>query len=112
MIRGMDVVVIGAGVSGLTRALRLAEAGFRVQVRSEDPPGRTTSCAAGAIWGPHLVAHERAPVWALRSLDVVRALAGDPRTGVRLVDGVEASRGDLVTPRPGTGPEDVRRCDP
>lgn len=112
MSQRADVVVIGAGVSGLTSALCLAEAGFGVRVHSADPPGRTTSCAAGAIWGPHLVAHERALGWALRSLAVFRDLAADPRTGVRLVDGVEASRGDLVTPRPGAGPDDVRRCDP
>ncbi|GIE84845.1 FAD-dependent oxidoreductase [Actinoplanes regularis] len=112
MIRHTDVVVIGAGVSGLTSALRLAESGFSVHVRSAEPPGRTTSCTAGAIWGPHLVAHERALAWALRSLAVFRELATDPRTGVRMVDGVEASRGTLVTPRPGTGPDDVRRCDP
>jgi D-amino-acid oxidase len=111
MFRGTDVVVVGAGVSGLTSALCLAEAGLRVEVRSADPPGRTTSCAAGAIWGPHLVAHERAQAWALHSLAVFRELAADPRTGVRVTDGVEASRGDLITPPPGAGAEDVRPCD-
>ncbi|WP_433829234.1 FAD-dependent oxidoreductase [Actinoplanes sp. CA-015351] len=111
MIHGTDVVVVGAGVSGLTCAVRLTEAGHRVLVRSAQLPGRT-SCAAGAIWGPHLVAHDRAEAWALESLDVFRDLAGDPATGVRMTSGVEASRNGLVTPRPGPGAEDVHRCEP
>lgn len=112
MVHGTDVVVVGAGVSGLTCAVRLAEAGLRVLVRSADSPARTTSCAAGAIWGPHLVAHDRAGGWALESLEEFRSLAGDPRTGVRLATGLEASRDGLPTPEPGAGAEDVQPCDP
>ncbi|MEU4691151.1 FAD-dependent oxidoreductase [Actinoplanes sp. NPDC023714] len=112
MIHGTDVVVVGAGVSGLTCAVRLAEAGRRVLVRSADTPSSTTSCAAGAIWGPHLVAHERAGQWALESLEVFRELSRDPATGVRMTPGVEASRDGLETPEPGLGAEAVQRCDP
>jgi D-amino-acid oxidase len=113
MIVNADVIVLGAGVSGLTCAIRLAEAGHRVSVHSADSPAGTTSCAAGAIWGAYLVAHESGESWALRSLDVFRDLARDPAaTGVRMVWGVEASRGDLRTPDPGPGAEGVRECDP
>lgn len=48
------VVVIGAGVSGLTTAIVLAEAGVRVRVIAEEVPG-ATSLAAEAMWGPYLV---------------------------------------------------------
>ncbi|WP_229073786.1 FAD-dependent oxidoreductase [Actinoplanes sp. DH11] len=113
MNRGTDVVVVGAGVSGLTCAVRLAEAGQRVLVRSAHSLRRTTSCAAGAIWGPHLVAHDRAEHWALESLAVFRCLAGDPaRTGVRMRTGVEAGRPGLPAPEPGPGAENVTACDP
>jgi D-amino-acid oxidase len=91
--REPDVVVIGAGVSGLTTAVCLAEAGLRVTVAAAQPPPRTTSLVAGAIWGPHLVGiDERVTRWGDVTLDRLRALADDPATGVRLVSGVEASR--------------------
>ncbi len=60
MIDETDVVVVGAGISGLTSAVCLAESGLRVAVRAAAAGAGTTSCAAGAIWGAHLVTHERA----------------------------------------------------
>jgi D-amino-acid oxidase len=87
-----NVTVIGAGVSGLTTAVVLAEAGVRVHVVAEDLPGRT-SLAAGAMWGPYLVEpKEKVDEWSQNSLEVFRALADDPRTGVRITSGIEASR--------------------
>lgn len=50
-----DVTVIGAGVIGLSTAICLVEAGLTVAVHAAQPPERTTSVAAGAIWGPHLI---------------------------------------------------------
>ncbi|BEL09082.1 FAD-dependent oxidoreductase [Actinoplanes sichuanensis] len=109
MIVNADVVVLGAGVSGLTCAIRLAEAGFRVTVHSADPPARITSYAAGAIWGCYLVAHDRGVDWSLRSLEIFRDLAREPAvTGVRMTSGVVASRGDLKADHPGPGAEDVQ----
>ncbi len=90
---GLDALVIGAGVSGLTTATCLAEAGLRVQIWAAEPPQATTSVAAGAMWGPYLVEPiDRVRVWSAQTLDVLRKLAVDPVTGVRLVAGVEASR--------------------
>jgi D-amino-acid oxidase len=48
------IVVVGAGVSGLTTAVVLAEAGHKVHVVASELPG-ATSLAAGAMWGPYLV---------------------------------------------------------
>ena len=60
-----DVTVIGAGVIGLSTAICLAEAGAQVAVHAAEPPERTTSAAAGALWGPHLVgADDRIGRWA------------------------------------------------
>ncbi len=50
-----DVLVIRAGVSGLTTAICLAEAGCGVPVAAPQRAPLITSAAAGAIWGPHLV---------------------------------------------------------
>ena len=41
--RELDVLVIGAGVSGLTSAICLAEAGISVRILAAEPPQQTTS---------------------------------------------------------------------
>ncbi len=72
---GLDALVIGAGVSGLTTATCLAEAGLRVQIWAAEPPQATTSVAAGAMWGPYLVEPiDRVRVWSAQTLDVLRKL--------------------------------------
>ena len=43
-------VVVGAGVSGLTCAVRLLEAGWAVHVVARERPEETVSLGAGAIW--------------------------------------------------------------
>jgi len=88
------VIVIGAGVSGLTTAICLAEAGHRVTVWTADPPVRTTSMVAGALWGPSFqepVAKTLA--WTQQSLRDFVVLAQDPRSGVRMAPVLTA--GDL-----------------
>ena len=49
----MRVIVVGAGVVGLTCAVRLLEAGHRVDVVARDLPLETTSAVAAAIWYPY-----------------------------------------------------------
>jgi D-amino-acid oxidase len=88
-----DVVVVGAGVCGLTTAICLAEAGLRVTVRTDRRPLETTSAAAGAIWGPHLVEDsERVARWSRATLTTLLDLAEQPGTGVRMMSGIEAAR--------------------
>lgn len=43
-------VVVGAGVSGLTCAVRLLERGFDVHIVARERPEDTVSVGAGAIW--------------------------------------------------------------
>jgi D-amino-acid oxidase len=90
-VAGVDVLVIGAGVSGLTSAVCLAEAGLRVAVHTARPPAQTTSAVAGALWLPYLVEPaDRVAGWGAASLAEFRTLAADPTTGVRLVTGLVA----------------------
>jgi D-amino-acid oxidase len=90
----MDAVVIGAGVSGLTAGIRLAEAGLGVTIRTASPPQRTTSAAAGAIWGlVRAGPRERVLRWGRTGLEVMSRLAAEPGTGVRMVSGKEVTRG-------------------
>jgi D-amino-acid oxidase len=81
-----EVVVIGAGVSGLTSALCLAEAGWPVRVWAAALPPQTTSVVAGAVWAPPRPAERAATTlaWTEHSLGVFRELADDPATGVQM----------------------------
>jgi D-amino-acid oxidase len=84
-----DVVVVGAGIVGLSSAVSLAEAGHRVRVWSADDPTATASAHAGGVWKPTYQAPLAGSlVRASCSLDRYRRLAADPATGVRMVDAV------------------------
>lgn len=47
-----DVAVIGAGVMGLTSALRLAQAGIKVTIYAKDLPRESRSSRATGVWSP------------------------------------------------------------
>lgn len=87
-----NVVVLGAGVIGLTTAITLAEAKNRVLVRTADPPGGTTSSAAGALWGPWLTEPAgKVTRWAEHTLDVLTRMCSERGTAVRLASGRDVS---------------------
>lgn len=90
---GLKVLVVGAGVSGLTCAVALLEAGAVVTVVTAGAPAGTASAVAGAMLGPVIGSgDERSLAWEQRSDAVFRQLAGDPATGVRLVTGRRSLR--------------------
>ncbi|MFC0530716.1 FAD-dependent oxidoreductase [Phytohabitans kaempferiae] len=95
--RQADVIVIGAGVSGLTTAVCLADAGYSVRVRATRLPPETTSCSAGALWGPYLVADERVLSWCQETRRVMEGLAGE-ETGIRITAGIEAAKTTVDPP--------------
>jgi D-amino-acid oxidase len=87
------IVVIGAGVIGLTTAVELAEIGHQVDVVAAEPPHATTSAVAGALWGPWLVEpRDRVLPWAAYTLKLLRELAGHSSSGVRVATGIEVAR--------------------
>lgn len=79
------ITILGAGVSGLTTGVVLAEAGHRVTILAANV-ANTTSHAAAAIWLPYHVVSDRLDAWALETREVLTALAPDPATGVSLID--------------------------
>lgn len=91
---GPDVVVLGAGVIGLTSAVLLAESGLAVECWAADPPAETTSRVAGALWAAPPLEDPDGTLarWAGVSLEVFGELAGDRCSGVRIAHGTVASR--------------------
>jgi D-amino-acid oxidase len=84
------VIVVGAGVVGLTCAYRLLEDGHRVDVLARDLPLETSSAVAAAIWYPYLASpSDRVLEWSARTYDVYAELADVAGTGVTVRPGVE-----------------------
>ncbi|GLZ36910.1 FAD-dependent oxidoreductase [Actinokineospora sp. NBRC 105648] len=86
---GTEALVVGAGVIGLSTAIRLAEGGARVRVWAAEPPERTTSAVAAALWGPDFADPGR--TWAYATQAELTLLAEDPTSGVRLCRGMQSS---------------------
>ena len=88
------VIVVGAGVVGLTCAVRLLEAGHRVDVVARDLPRETTSAVAAALWYPYRALPRTGSLaWSRTSYAVFDALADtDPECGVRMLPGTEVLR--------------------
>jgi D-amino-acid oxidase len=114
-----DVLIVGAGVIGLTTAICVAEAGLTVTVAAAEPPGQTTSVAAGALWGPHLVGmDDRIARWSAVTRDRLADLAA-PRIGatglagiVRTARGVAATASASAEPPEYASSRTLSRCEP
>ena len=97
---------------GLTCAVRLLEAGHRVDVLARDLPLETTSAVAAALWYPYRAAPaERVAAWATTSYGVLEKLAADPDTGVRMLPGTEVSTQRLADPAWASAVPDLRRVE-
>jgi D-amino-acid oxidase len=81
----MRIAIVGAGVSGLTCGVVLAEGGRAVTIVAKEVEG-TTSEAAAAIWYPYHVGGARAEAWAEETRVALTDLANDVDSGVSLVD--------------------------
>jgi len=93
------VIVIGAGVVGLSCALRLQHAGHQVDVLARDLPLETTSAVAAAIWYPYRAfPYERVTGWSAASYHEFERLAKEPDTGVRMIEGTEVHRTRTADP--------------
>ncbi len=96
----MRVVVVGAGVIGLTCAVRLRAAGYDAHVLARDLPAETTSAVAAALWYPYrALPQDKVTGWAKTSYDVFSQLAqSDPAAGVRMRWGTELLRDGIAEP--------------
>jgi D-amino-acid oxidase len=105
------VIVVGAGVIGLSCAVRLLEAGHRVDVVGRDLPLETTSSVAAAVWSPYSQPQEHVVRWSRTAYDAFAALCEDDAAGVVMRTGTELFREGPVdlwwrdALPPGAGPD-------
>ena len=93
------VTVVGAGVVGLSCAVRLLEAGHEVAVLARDLPLETTSSVAAALWYPYRAYPlERVLGWATTTYVDLAELTEDETTGVTLRRGTQVLRSPEARP--------------
>ena len=94
------VAIVGAGVSGLTCGVVLAERGFHTAIFAKEIGQQTTSGAAAAIWFPYdAQPAEKVIPWALETYKALIDLKGDPRSGISMIDLRQFSRtGEIQIP--------------
>src|SRR5438309_3233967 len=95
-----SVAIIGAGVSGLTCGVVLAERGYHTAIFAKETGQQTTSGAAAALWFPYdAEPAERVIPWALRTFRVLVDLARVPTSGVSMIELRQFSRaGEIQIP--------------
>ncbi len=105
--RRPDVIVVGAGVIGLTMGVCLAELGLRVKLRTRVASSATTSAVASAMIGPSFApADDPVGVRERVGIEEFTQLAAVEGTGVVL------RRGRLVSRQAGPLPPGVELCAP
>ncbi|HSM36870.1 MAG TPA: FAD-dependent oxidoreductase [Longimicrobiales bacterium] len=84
MTRTAPVVVVGAGVIGLTTAIRLLERAHPVRIVARELPPHTTSDVAAAVWYPYLAEpRSRVLPWSRATREALqRIAAADGSAGV------------------------------
>ncbi|PYJ45653.1 MAG: hypothetical protein DME80_01760 [Verrucomicrobia bacterium] len=94
------VAIVGAGVSGLTCGVVLAERGFHTAIFAKEIGQQTTSGAAAAIWFPYdAQPAEKVIPWALETYKALVDLTRDPRSGASMIDLRQFSRtGEIQIP--------------
>jgi D-amino-acid oxidase len=94
-----DVVIVGAGVIGLSCAMRLQQAGLRVAVVAADEPELTTSWVAAAVWYPtHTDADPRVLRWARATYTAFTEQAAQGVPGITARPTRMLLRGSTATP--------------
>ncbi|MGH3648971.1 MAG: FAD-dependent oxidoreductase, partial [Micromonosporaceae bacterium] len=106
------VLVLGAGVVGLSCAVRLAEAGHEVGVLARDMPLETTSAVAAAVWYPYLISPpERVAAWSATTYQELARLA-ETEPSITLRTGRELMPAPAPDPWWADAVPDLRRITP
>jgi D-amino-acid oxidase len=88
-----SVAIVGAGVSGLTCGVVLAERGNRTTIFAKEIGQQTTSGAAAALWFPYDVEPaDKAIPWALETFRILVDVARNSESGVSMIELRQFSR--------------------
>lgn len=83
MTTPLRAIVVGSGISGLTTAISLLEAGHEVRMVAAEGAMSTTSAVAAAVWFPtHVAPWERVSGWGAHTFDTLAAQAAAHVPGV------------------------------
>jgi len=92
-------LVVGAGVSGLSSAIRLLENDWKVSIWASEVSPNTTSDIAAALWYPFLSAPvEKTDIWGSETYDVMKVLSRFPGTGIVMTQTYEYFRETQLDP--------------
>src|SRR6267143_714690 len=88
-----QVAIVGAGVSGLTCGLVIADHGYQTAIFAKEIGQQTTSAAAAALWFPYDAEPEDKVIpWALGTYRTLIDLARNPDSGVSMIELRQFSR--------------------
>jgi D-amino-acid oxidase len=99
-MQAKDVLILGAGVSGLSTGILLLQKGYVVTIWAKELPPNTTSNKAAAVWYPYLCyPREKAIPWARTTFELLQnEFVNKPETGVILRTVTEMF--DVMQPAP------------
>ncbi|HPH22298.1 MAG TPA: FAD-dependent oxidoreductase [Chitinophagaceae bacterium] len=88
-----NIVVVGAGISGLSTAYELLQAGHRVTVMAKEFSPNITSNKAAAFWFPyHIRNDQRGRDWCKKSYSFFKEKSTDSLTGIGMISIIKASK--------------------
>lgn len=88
-----NIVVVGAGISGLSTAYELLQAGHSVTVIAKEFSPNTTSNKAAAFWFPyHIRNDQRGKEWCKKSYLFFKEKSADHSTGISMTTIIKASK--------------------
>jgi len=81
-----NIAIIGGGISGLSTAFTLLQAGYKVTLIAADFSSTIVSYKAAAYWFPHhLGSDEKAIAWCKKSYSVFETLSKNTDTGISFI---------------------------